>query len=421
MQAEAERTQKPASVILCHAEPHWIRATQYAGMDPTYNESNLQLLEKRLGKDVAVFIAGDLHHYRRHEALDQSTQKITAGGGGAFLHPTHVGIRGKKLDRIVERGLNEPSEGSKSDKKRRGQKPVEPRQDRIFELKKCFPPEEVSRKLCWRNLIFPYLKGNGSWTFGFVTAVLYLLTTLSVVARIDDPRIQAVQYTLGGITGTAIYTLVTSPPTLLFVTLTVLGFIFFTDTHSLPYRIIMGGAHAIAHVLAAFAIALLCVSFVAGISTPDSWRFPIPLGGYYFNVDARMLLAALMIFIGGYVLGSFIMGLYLLISLNVFGRHSNEAFSSLAIQDWKNFLRLHIDKNGDLTIYPIGIRRVPRQWKARGKGETGPELVSDDPRASEPELIEPPIVMKKAQTENGTGVKASAESSEAYAQPPTSA
>jgi hypothetical protein len=183
----------------------------------------------------------------------------------------------------------------------------------------------------------------------------------------------------------------------------------------------MGGAHAIAHVLAAFTIALLCVSFVAGISTPDSWRLPIPWGGYHFNLDARMLLAALMIFIGGYVLGSFIMGLYLLISLNVFGRHSNEAFSSLAIQDWKNFLRLHIDKNGDLTIYPIGIRRVPRHWKARGKGETGPELVSDDLRASEPELIEPPIVMKKARTENGTGVKASAESSEAYAQPPTSA
>jgi hypothetical protein len=94
------------------------------------------------------------------------------------------------------------------------------------------------------------------------------------------------------------------------------------------------------------------------------------------------------------------MGIYLLLSLNFFGRHGNEAFSSLAVEDWKNFLRLHINENGDLTIYPIGIRRVPRKWKCRTEG-TGPELVSDDPRATAPELIEMPIVLKKAKTKTG--------------------
>jgi Calcineurin-like phosphoesterase len=421
MQAETERTHEPASVILCHAEPHWIRAAQYAALDPNYSESNLLLLEKRLGNDVAVFIAGDLHHYRRHEALDQSTQKITAGGGGAFLHPTHVGIRGKKVDRLVERGLDEQRDDAKSDRRSPEKQRVEPRKDRIFELKKCFPPEEVSRKLCWRNLIFPYLKGNASWTFGFVTAILYLLTTMSVVARFDDPKIQGVDYTFGSITGTAIDTFINSPLTFLFVTMTVLGFIFFTDTHSLRYRLIMGGVHALAHVLAAFTVALCCIAVVASLATLGSWRLPIPWGGYRFDLDTRMLLAAVLICVGGYVLGSLIMGLYLLVSMNVFGRHSNEAFSSLAIPDWKNFLRLHIQQNGDLTIYPIGIRRVPRRWKARGQGETGPELVPDDPRAPGPELIEPPIVMKKARTETGTGVKTSSESSEADTPPRTSA
>jgi hypothetical protein len=203
----------------------------------------------------------------------------------------------------------------------------------------------------------------------------------------------------------------------LFVTVIVLGFIFFTDTHSLPYRIIMGGVHALAHVLAAFTLALVCVSVVGNISTPDGWRLSIPWGDFHFYLDTRMLLAAVLIFIGGYILGSFIMGLYLLVSMNVFGRHSNEAFSSLAMQDWKNFLRLHIDTNGDLTIYPIGIRRVPRHWKERRKGETGPELVSDDPRATAPELIEPPIVMRKARTETGTGVRTSAERAEASPPP----
>jgi len=276
----------------------------------------------------------------------------------------------------------------------------------------------VSRKLCWRNLIFPYLTGNASWTFGFVTAVLYLLTTLAVVGRIDDVKIQTVQFTLGSITGTAIYTIVNSPATLFLVTVTVVGFLFFTDTHSLRYRIIMGGVHALAHVLAAFAMALVCVSFVASISTPDGWRLSIPWGGgYHFDIDTRMLLASLMILVGGYVLGPFIMGLYLLISMNVFGRHSNEAFSSLAIQDWKNFLRLHVDTTGNLTIYPIGITRVPRRWEPRGEDETGPELVSKDRRVTEPALIEPPIVMKKARTGNGTGAKLRVEGSEARTQP----
>jgi hypothetical protein len=299
---------------------------------------------------------------------------------------------------------------------------VELRKNRIFELKQCFPPEKVSRRLCWRNLIFPYLRGNASWTFGLATAVLYLLTTLSVVARLDDPMIRAVQYTFGSISGTAISILINSPPTLFFVIVTVLGFVFFTDTHSLPYRIIMGGIHALARVFAAFTLALFCVTFVAHISTPETWRFTIPWGGgYHFDLYTRMLLAALMIFTGGYILGAFIMGLYLLVSLNVFGRHSNEAFSSLTIQDWENFLQIHIDKNGDLIIYPIGIKRVARRWEPRGKGETGPERVPVDSRATEPELIEPPIVMKKARTETGTGVKTSSVRPETCTQPPASA
>ena len=391
MDVEFKKTGEPARIILCHAEPHWIRAAQYGGDDPNYNESNLKLLEKRLGKTVAVFIAGDLHHYRRHESSDKSTQKITAGGGGAFLHPTHVGIRGTKLDELVEKGLREGEE-------------------RTFKLAGCFPPTKESRRLCWRNLIFPYLRGNASRTFGLVTAVLYLLLTLSVVARLDDAdrTLQNMKYQLGSVSGTAIQSMLNNTPTMFLVLLTIIGFIFFTDTHSTAYRIIMGGLlHGGAHVLAAFFIALICVSFVADISKGGGWVFRIPWpGGFHFNLDTRILLASLLILVGGFVFGSLIMGVYLLLSLNFFGRHGNEAFSSLAVEDWKNFLRLHINENGDLTIYPIGIRRVPRKWKDRRKDETGPELVPDDRDATDPEFIEPPIVMQMARNTR-SGVRTS--------------
>jgi Calcineurin-like phosphoesterase len=409
MKEEQEKTGKPASIILCHAEPHWIRAAQYEGIDPNYSESNLRLLEKKLGKDVAVFIAGDLHHYRRHEARDKSTQKITAGGGGAFLHPTHYGIRGRNLDTIIEHELDETPEADVhlplgfGEKKRQSEHDVS--QDRIFELRGCFPSTKDSRKLTWRNLYFPYLKRNASWTFGLVTALLYLLLTLTVVARIDDLGLSSLTYQLDVITATALEAMLNSTPTLFLVTLTMVGFVFFTDTHLLTYRIVMGLLHAVVHILAAFFLALFFVSIVAHLLPRNIWRFTLPLGGVPFYFDLRMLTASLLILLGGYFVGSFIMGAYLLLSMNFFGRHGNEAFSSLAVEDWKNFLRLHINEHGNLTIYPIGLRRVPRKWKAREPGADGPELVSADPNATAPELIESPIIMKKAGT--GTGVEAS--------------
>ncbi len=384
MENQSAETGEAARIILCHAEPHWIRAAQYGGMDPNYNESNLKLLEKRLGKGIAVFIAGDLHHYRRHESADKSTQKITAGGGGAFLHPTHVGILGTNLDRIVEKGLHED-------------------ETREFKLAGCFPPTSASRRLTFLNLLFPYLKNNMSWSFGLVTAALYWLLTLSVIGRIEMPDLRGLQYQLSDISYIAIRTALDSPLTLLLLAIIIIGFFFFTDTHSTWYRIIMGGVHSLAHILAAFAIALVTVSFVAQIATPADWLLRIPWpGGYHFDLDLRVILASLVIMLGGFVFGSLIMGSYLLLSLNVFGRHGNEAFSSLAVQDWKNFLRLHINENGDLTIYPIGIRRVPRKWKPHTSG-TGPELVPDpeDSKATEPELIEAPIIMQVARTKTG--------------------
>lgn len=395
---ESKNNGQKASIILCHAEPHWIRAAQYSGFDPNYNESNLQALEKRLKKNVAVFVAGDLHHYRRHESCDKLTQKITAGGGGAFLHPTHVGLLGKKLDSIKEKWVEEVKDGE-------GGETHEVVKEREFDLKGCFPSTKESRKLCWWNLIFPYLKGNRSRTFGLITAALYLLMTLTVVSSIDEPGVRNLKYQFGRVSGMAIQSVLDSRATMFFAVFMIVGFMFFTDTHSRLYRIVMGGLHGVAHILAAFFIALISVSFVADLAARTAswavWQLRLPwAGGFDFYLDTRILLASLLILLGGFVFGGLIMGIYLLLSLNFFGRHGNEAFSSLGLEDWKNFLRLHIDDQGHLTIYPIGIRRVPRKWKWRTEG-TGPELVCDDPRATDPELIEMPIVLKRAETETG--------------------
>jgi len=75
-------------IILCNAEPHWIYAHIYGQNDADYKDNNLAFLEMKVfeKQKIAAFIAGDLHHYRRHAAPD-GTQKITAGGGGASFIP----------------------------------------------------------------------------------------------------------------------------------------------------------------------------------------------------------------------------------------------------------------------------------------------------------------------------------------------
>src|SRR5262249_34552931 len=87
-------------IILCNAEPHWITEKMYEG-DPAYNNRNMGYFEGGILKGkVAIYVAGDRHYYRRHEETQNGktiidpdseckVQKIVAGGGGAFLHPTH--------------------------------------------------------------------------------------------------------------------------------------------------------------------------------------------------------------------------------------------------------------------------------------------------------------------------------------------
>jgi hypothetical protein len=102
-----------------------------------------------------------------------------------------------------------------------------------------------------------------------------------------------------------------------------------------------------------------------------------------------------MIFLGGIAAG-FVWGAYLTISC-LFGLHCDQAFASMGIPDFKNFLRMKVEPN-KLTIYPIGLRRVPRRWgwkraKDRGFGSAdGPAIVPTRPLR--PSLIEGPIEIR---------------------------
>src|SRR5262249_24407066 len=226
-----------------------------------------------------------------------------------------------------------------------------------------------SKALCWRNLLFLAINP----TFGFLTAFLYLLTAWAVSA--DIGRLGFSQ--IGEAITTTLHEVVNKPDAGFWVIAMLLLFFLFTDTHSRLYRVFGGLVHGLAHLAAVFFIAWGAAYLFSQHFEPGSfafvWRF------------------ALAVAAGGWVAGSLILGIYLLVSLNVFQRHSDEAFASLRIQDFKQFLRLRFAADGSLTIFPIGILRVPRRWKEAPAGAGGPGLPPDGPRATAPPLIADPI------------------------------
>ncbi len=325
-------------VILCTPEPSWIFGEAY---DAKHHRNLDALIDKLHAKKARVVarIAGDLHHYRRHQlVLDGESgalgdvHLITAGGGGAFLHPTHT-------HRVREIDLG-----------REGR----------FRGMKSYPPSALSRMLGAQNLWFPL---KNPW-FGVVTAVAYAI--LSWVMPIPEfgGAHPVRKLLIGALRGMA-----DSPSSLVWFALVLLAFVAFTDTHNKVYRWIAGPIHGALHLTAALLTtaaareivlpplrrAVLGLGWVRGLGQED----PTAAVGIADIADRIATTAAALA--GGYVLGSMLMGLYLTLSVCVFGRHYNEAFSSLQIDGYKNFLRMRLHPGG-LTIWAIGLDRVPRDW-----------------------------------------------------------
>jgi hypothetical protein len=93
--------------------------------------------------------------------------------------------------------------------------------------------------------------------------------------------------------------------------------------------------------------------------------------------------------VGG-VLSSELFSLYLLAMFTLFRRHATHAFSSQRIEGYRNLLRLHIDREGGLTIFPVGLRGVPRRWRVVRHPAGRPTFEPTD-RPLVPHLIEEPV------------------------------
>ena len=321
--AAATRLQPGHRVILMAAEPDWIEREL---RDP--KDSHFWMVENELvrpqGAEVRVWLAGDLHHYRRHELrkpdgdTDPRYQRITSGGGGAYLSSTH-----------------------------RLPVPTVVVGDTEFVRKANFPSGATSFRLSFMNLLFPVL----NWKLGiFPLGVFYWLLTW---VRMPDP------WPWPGGWLEAFRT----PGTLVWLVVLLGGFVLFADRSNQWFRWIGGIAHGMAHVI------------VAGLVT--GYITAAYLEGGIAITD--LVAANVLNFAAGVVFGPLVLGVYLLVSLNVFGFHANQAFSSLRIADYKHFLRLHVTPKGELEIFPIAIRKVPRNGDAHGRYHLIEDTLRIDP------------------------------------------
>ena len=310
-----------SKLILCVGEPSWVHA------DPKHPEkefnsfSYLEWLAEKVGRGhrLRVVLTGDSHHYARYTEDDR--HYIICGGGGAFLHPTHQ-LHDKEF------GWPHPRPGRKASG------------SRFFKLVARYPSSSTSFMLAFRNLFFPLL--NPMFTFFHFLGYGLFNWLLDINARMTGTTLKAALSVQTVEQAAAAYCglLFISPWPTVLMAIAYAGYRYLAPVRNGWGRSAAGFVHWALQTSGALAATWLVIRCLA---LPGA--MPVILGA------AAAALASSALF-----------GVYLLTSLNLFGAHYNEAFSSLRIAGYKSMLRMRIRPDGDLELQPIGLRKVPFEW-----------------------------------------------------------
>ncbi len=346
--------QEGDSIILCAAVPSWVDANEgkpeaYVTLD--YLE---RMVVRKHGAGVRLALGGDSHHYARYEAED-GAQKITAGGGGAYLSATHHLPEKLELPPAASRDPGKTSPPAH------------------YELQERYPSERTSRRLRWGVAALP-ARNAGFWA---LIGVVYLLYAWMIQDALRPPGQDLAGFLAGVSLGDAVAGLLSSPLALLASGAVVGGLMVFTKS-TVWWKRLVGAVHGLVHL----ALIVVTIALVAGILANVS--------GAAFLVGFVVLLG-----VGGGLLGSWLMAAYLLLADKI-GCNTNELFSAQPIRDYKNFLRLHLDSTGTVTVYPLKVERTGRRWRLRRGGDQNDPWFEPTDRLIRAELIEEPVRVEPA-------------------------
>jgi len=408
MQHEAEDSgDDPPRLILCTAEPTWVYCdTEPAGASsserggcrlPVEPErfASLDFFHREViapeGIRLSLILSGDLHHFTHYRldpadpadptdgddgASGQPDHLVTCGGGGAYLYPTHhMPTRlAVPWTRRTKGGGVEEAPG-------------------LYERQSTFPETEDSRRLGrlswfalpWRNWRFALLLAGVYLLFGWMLQSAsksgnqmfegwwpdYARETGRVVVEGGPKAPESLLELLAELgpreAGAALHGLADvlrhSPFSVVFAFAVVFGLWQFRNAQAPAFARGVGGIlHGVGHLVLGYGLI---------------WIFSaVNLRVLTLGVDSlwHTLLFSVEILVAGGVLGGWLFGLYLMATSKISGAHINEVFSSQSLESYKGFVRLHIGKDGKLTLHPLGVPGVPAEtaWRCRGVSEAKP-------------------------------------------------
>jgi hypothetical protein len=376
--AKSKEMSKHSRIILCAAEPGWLYTDT--------NTRSWKIMDFAIGiahnaeksLTIPILISGDTHHYSRYASAD-GIQFITSGGGGAFLHPTHhleqnVDLAWVGNKKELSLGTVVLANGVKTGDNA------------------AYPSMAKSRALVWGNLWFAVT----NWDFALLMGGIYFFVGVAVGLRDHGDTYSIIALLMiAGIVG---YTTTQEKVSLVEVVRNLLRSKKYPDRYStlaveklwsqaLKAVIVWGTslAHSAAHILTAI-VAARCVG---------SYNMRFSLTGEWYLVWKWLALLLLEMGAIGLVVGSTIFGLNMLVTCRWLRMNRNDAFSSLRIGSFNNFLRIRI-KDDTAELYAIGLEEVPERdgWEENLKYKRGnpdePRWVAKDPLR--PHIIEKVIV-----------------------------
>jgi hypothetical protein len=347
-------------IVLLTAKPAWVRALP--GRVEPASWRYLSYFEERVvrasGARLVATITGDLHHYARYEPDDDAAPtRLTAGGGGAYLSATHT-LHPELCLRSLDHAAAETVHYTRAE---------------------IYPRVADSRRLSTGILRLAVLNPS----FARMLGVLYVVLGVAMLGALNGGEGALVdEATAHGFSGF----LAGAADAVSIIVAALLLVVIFGGTDVVPRPLEQRHAvvratqlaragtaltHTVLHVATA-ALVLWAVVNVAGDHPLAIW-----VGG----------LAAL--FAAGALFGSTLFGAFLLAIHRARGvrawEATNQVFTGQSIADYKNLLRMRFGGDGSLTIHPLGVRRVGRDWRYVGPDAGGPRFAP----AGEPPAVHP--------------------------------
>lgn len=384
------------AIILCVAAPYWVQGAEDSDAFRQVHFFEQDYLRRRFnrragtfeatGAAVRLWLTGDLHHYSRYEetthgqnpedgpaaaADPRRTQLITCGLGGAFL----ADAQGLPAELTLPAAV--PSVASPP--------PVRaPGTGRRFVLAPgTFPGRAESRRLRGRlaNPLSPFWLPVRNPGFGsalgtaHVVAALTLWTVFSAFRGLSF--VESLLSLRAGNTG-FLALAITAVPLLLLLLLSTLGaalgFGREPQENGAGFTVSRGALWQLSALAAGIAVVLL-------IPWPGDWPPFLSLG-----------LVLAIIYVVGFAAGSEAFAFFILGTPG--GEVAAWAMSGQAIEDHKGFLRIRIAADGTLTVYPVAVDRICRDWTLTENDDGGLRPV---PAAGLPplRLFEPPVTIAR--------------------------